>query len=108
MNAVLEETDLLSLIRKASPESRRVVLRTLIGEFMEETKYLPQPVLNSAGETVGLFVPQFRHKPSAPPQITVAEEAELHRRLKTPDNSVSAEEFIKLLELEDDRVSQRQ
>jgi len=110
MSVVAEQTDtdLSSLIRKASPQARRAAMHTLIAEFLEETKYLPQPILTATGELVGLFVPHYRHKPTAPPKLTPAQEAEIDRRLNTLDNSVSPEEFIKLLDQEHARLSQQQ
>lgn len=107
MNAVAEQTDLDTLIRKASPQSRRLAMQTLIGTVMEETNFEPQLVLDSAGRAVGLFIPHYNHKPTAPPLLSPDEEAELVRRLETPENSVEAEEFIKLVELELARISPR-
>lgn len=108
MSAVAEQADLLSSIRRASPESRRVVMQTLIETFLEDTKYLPQPIHNAKGELVGLFVPQYQSKATELPQFTPAEWEEMNRRFDTPEDSVSPEEFLKLLESEDARQRQAQ
>ena len=71
---------------------------------MSDPESLPRPILNAAGEIIGVFVPPDRHKPIAPPTLSRAEEEEIQRRLVTPEDSVSAEEFIELVEIEAARL----
>jgi len=93
-------TDLLSRIRNASPRSRQFVLQSLINEFIEETNFAPLPITNAEGTFVGTFYPDQQRKLGPPSTMTSAEAAEVLRRLKTPEDSVTLEEFIKLLDAE--------
>jgi len=108
MSAVAEETDLISIIQQASPQSRRVALESLIGGYMEDTKFLPHPIRDASGEVVGLFVPQYQNKSPVLPKFTKAEWDEINRRYDTPEDSVTPEEFIKLLGQEDARLRSQQ
>jgi|SRR5262245_35189662 len=107
MSATLETNTLDAVIEQATPEQRRYLIRKMLPKFLEETRYLPQPITNAAGETVGYFVPYYRSTATEPPKLTAEDEAELQRRLDTPDNAVDLEEFLKLLEREDARLSKR-
>jgi hypothetical protein len=105
MNTTLEASALDSVIERATPEQRKYLIERLLPRFLEETRYLPQPITNSAGEMVGYFVPRYRSTATTPPQWSPEQQAEFRRRIATPDDSVDAEEFIKLLGLEDARRS---
>jgi hypothetical protein len=107
MSATLEANTLDAVVEKATAEQRRYLIQKMLPKFLEETRYLPQPITNAAGEIVGYFVPYYRSTATEPPKLTAEEEAELQRRLDTPDNSVELEEFLRLLEREDARLSRR-
>jgi hypothetical protein len=105
MTATVEAVTLETVIEKTTPEQRRYLIQKLLPKVLEETRYLPQPITNAAGETVGFFIPHYRSTNSEPPKLTPEREAEFQRRLETLDDSVDLEEFLKLLDREDARLS---
>jgi hypothetical protein len=105
MSATLEATTIDSVIDRATPEQRRYIVQKLLSRILEETQFMPQPITNAEGVTVGYFVPYYRSTKTSPPKLTPEQRAEIDRRLATLDDSVDADEFIKLLELEDSRQS---
>jgi hypothetical protein len=105
MTATVEAVTLETVIEKTTPEQRRYLVQKLLPKVLAETSYLPQQITNAAGDTVGFFIPRYRSTTTEPPKLTAEREAELRGRLDTLDDSVDLEEFLKLLDREDARLS---
>jgi hypothetical protein len=97
----LDDETLRRVIAKATPEQRRYLVDNLLPTVIEDGGYLPRLVHNARGELLAVLVPEFRSKATEPPELTPDEVAEIQRRLDTPDDTISHDEMVRRLGLDD-------